>query len=209
MKKRIAIFSTTRAEFGLFSALLREIDKTENIDALLFVGGSHLTKESGRTIKEIQEMSFEITDTFDYLLNIDDNTIIAKSLGYATIEIANFFKKYTFDFVCILGDRYELLAIVSNAILHKKPIIHIHGGEVTEGAIDEQVRHMITKASHIHFAACQEYADNIIKMGEEEWRVHNVGALAVDNFMQIEKINKDNLFKTLKLKDKETVLMTY
>ena len=109
-----------------------------------------------------------------------------------------------------MGDRLELLSIVSTAIAFKKPIIHIHGGERTEGAIDEQIRHMVTKASHIHFAACDEYASNILRMGEESWRVHNVGALAVDNMMNLSNVKKDELFSQLNLDlNQPTVLLTY
>ena len=149
--KTIAIFSTTRAEFGIFSALLKEIDKSNDIQYLLFVGGSHLAYETGHTVDEILDQNFPVTATFDYQLNQSDSATIVKSLGICTMELAGVFKNYEFDFVCILGDRMELLSIVSAAIIFNKPIVHLHGGERTEGAIDEQIRHMVTKASHIHF----------------------------------------------------------
>jgi UDP-hydrolysing UDP-N-acetyl-D-glucosamine 2-epimerase len=208
--KTIAIFTTTRAEFGILYSFMREIEKADDLQYLLFVGGAHLAVETGKTINEIKSFNCSITDTFDYQFNLSDNVTIAKSLGYCTIELANIFKNYNFDFVCVLGDRVELLSIVSNAIVFNKPIIHIHGGEKTEGAIDEQVRHMITKSAHIHFAICKEYADNIIKMGEALWRVHNVGALAVDNMINLPKISKTELFDKLKLDvNQPVVLMTY
>ena len=210
MKKTIAIFTTTRAEFGIFSALLTEIDKTDNIKYLLFVGGSHLAFETGKTINEITNLNYPISETFDYQLNISDDTTLCKSLGNCTVELANIFKNFNFDFVCVLGDRIELLSIITNAIVFRKPIIHIHGGEKTEGAIDEQIRHMVTKASHIHFPTCTEYANNIINMGEVEWRVHNVGALAVDNMKMLPKLTKTDLFEKLRLSiSKPTVLLTY
>lgn len=208
--KKIAVFTTTRAEFGILSALLKEIGLSKQLQALLFVGGSHLTPETGNTINEINKSEFKITATFDYLLNSDKASKIAESLGIAVVKLSNIFATYKFDLVCVLGDRYELLAIVSNAIIFKKPIIHLHGGEITEGAIDEQIRHMVTKASHIHCAACEEYAQNIINMGEEKWRVHNVGALSVDNIKSIPKLPKYKLFKTLNLDpNKDTILLTY
>ena len=197
--KTIAIFTTTRAEFGIFSALIREIEKSDDIRYVLFAGGSHLAIETGKTIKEITDLNYKIEATFDYQLNLSDAPTLAKSLGYCTIELAHIFKNYSFDFVCVLGDRLELLSIVSNAIVFGKPIIHIHGGESTEGSIDEQIRHMITKASHIHFASCKEYAENIIKMGEASSRVYNVGALAVDNMIRLPKVSKEELFHNLKL----------
>lgn len=208
--KTVGIFTTTRAEFGLLSALLRQIERDRGIDYKLFVGGTHLAAEHDKTIREIQQSGFAIHNVFDYLLNDDNSAALAKSTGIATIELSRIFEYESFDFVCILGDRFELLAIVTNAILFKKPIIHIHGGERTEGIIDEQIRHMITKAAHIHFATCEEYAENIRRMGESAWRVHNVGALSVDNIVQMKKISKSKLFDSLNLSDgKPVILMTY
>jgi GDP/UDP-N,N'-diacetylbacillosamine 2-epimerase (hydrolysing) len=208
--KTVAIFTTTRAEFGLFSALIKAIQKTAEIQVMLFVGGAHLKKETGNTIKEIINQGFKIDATFDYLLDSDNEVSITKSLGIATSQLADIFEKFTFDFVCVLGDRYELLSIVTAAIIYKKPIIHLHGGEKTEGAIDEQIRHMITKASHIHFVICDEYAQNVRRMGESEWRIFNTGALAVDNISQSKLIDKATLFYKLHLNSsKPTVMLTY
>ena len=207
--KKIGIFTTTRAEFGILSALLREIENNNDIEYLLFVGGSHLVKEYGNTIIEIKN-KFKITETFDFFLNEDSDYSLTKSIGIETIKLAKLFRNYDFEFCCVLGDRFELLPIVTTAIIYKKPIIHIHGGEESQGAIDEQTRHMITKAAHIHFVSCKEYAANIRKMGEQEWRIFNVGALGIDNIVKNKKIPKSDLFKQLKLdKNKQTVLMTY
>ena len=210
MQKKIAIFTTTRAEFGIFKPLLKEIEYEEKIDYLLFVGGTHLAHEHGNTINEIYNSNFKISSTFDYLLNGDDAFSLAKSSAVETSELAHIFKNYKFDAVCLLGDRYELIPIVLNAILFRKPIIHIHGGEQTQGAIDEQIRHMITKAAHLHFVATEDYAQNIIKLGEEKHRVFNTGALAVDNMLNEIKISKKDLFEELGLNpQKSTILMTY
>jgi GDP/UDP-N,N'-diacetylbacillosamine 2-epimerase (hydrolysing) len=209
-KKIIAIFTTTRAEFGLLSALIGEINNSDKLESILFVGGAHLAVETGKTICEINEAGFKITATFDYLLNSDSELSVSKSLGIAVLELSRIFNEFQFDMVCVLGDRYELMAIVSNAIIFRKPIIHIHGGEKTEGAIDEQIRHMITKAAHIHFASCEEYAQNIIKMGEAQWRVFNTGALTIDNILTIKRKTRSDLFTDLKLDEKkDTVLLTY
>jgi len=208
--KTIAIFTTTRAESGLLSALLREIEKSEAVAYHLFVGGAHLAEEYGKTIREIEEQKFPIAATFDFLLNADTSVSLAKSTAIATYEVADLFQHFEFDFACVLGDRFELLAIVTNAILFRKPIIHIHGGESTEGAIDEQVRHMITKAAHLHFVACEDYARNVRRLGEPAWRIHNTGSLAVDNLVHHEKIAKAELFKRLQLElDWPTVFMAY
>ena len=210
MKKKIAIFTTTRADFGIFTTFLREIEKSKSLEYLLFVGGAHLAYEFGATIEEIHENGFKISDTFDYLLNDSTACSLSKSSGICTMELANLFKKYEFDFVCVLGDRFELLSIVQNAIIFCKPIIHLSGGEITEGVIDEQIRHMITKAAHIHFVSCEEYKDNVHKMGESIWRIFNVGELSIDNLVHTSKIPKKELFENLDLDiSKETILLTY
>ncbi|MCF6365363.1 MAG: UDP-N-acetylglucosamine 2-epimerase [Bacteroidales bacterium] len=208
--KKTAIFTTTRAEFGILKPLISELKNESSTEVFLFVGGTHLAKEYGSTINEIKNNNFKITKTFDYLLNEDTPYSLTKSLGIETFELANIFNNFSFDAVCILGDRYELLPIVQTSILFRKPIIHLHGGEKSEGAIDEQIRHMITKASHLHFVACEEYAQNIIKMGEEKHRVYNTGALTVDNMQNIQLKNKNDLFAELGLNSElPTVLMTY
>jgi len=207
--KKMAVFTTTRAEFGIFSALLREIDEENDIEYILFVGGSHLVKKFGKTINEIKN-KFKITETFDFFLNEDSDYSLTKSLGIETFEIANIFRNFDFDVCCVLGDRFELLPIINTAIIFKKPIIHLHGGEKSEGAIDEQIRHMITKAAHIHFTACDEYKNNVIRMGEEKWRVHNVGALGIDYIKNNKLIEKEILFKELELySELKTILLTY
>ncbi len=208
--KKIAFFTTTRAEFGIISALIKEIERDNLLKYLLFVGGMHLADEYGNTVQEIQSYKFKISGYFDYLLNQDQPESLAKSLGIATLEIAKIFKDFEFDFACVLGDRFELLAVASNAILFNKPIIHLHGGERTEGAIDEQIRHMITKAAHLHFVSCEEYKKNVHNMAEPSDRIFNTGALSVDNIINQKNISKIKLFKMLKLKaNLPTVLMTY
>ena len=208
--RTVAIFTTSRAEFGIFTPLIRAIEKKNDVAYKLFVGGTHLASEYGWTIQEVQDQDFKIADTFDYLLNSDTSAALAKSSSIATYELANLFQKHDFDFVCLAGDRFELLAIVTTAILFKKPLIHLHGGEKTEGVIDEQIRHMVTKAAHLHFVACDDYALNVMSMGEPAWRVHNTGALAIDNIASTGKVAKCELFERLNLDEgRQTILLTY
>lgn len=207
--KTIAIFTTTRAEFGILLPLIKQIEKDKSLQYLLFAGGTHLTKEQGKTIEEIKNNCI-VTDTFDYLLNDDTPLSLSKSAGRCSIQSADIFNKYKFDYICVLGDRWELLSIVQCAIIFIKPIIHIHGGEITKGAIDNQIRNMITKAAHLHFVASEDYANNIKNMDEEKWRIFNTGALCVDNICNNKKISKNKLFKELNLDiNKKTVLLTY
>ncbi|RMH72104.1 MAG: UDP-N-acetylglucosamine 2-epimerase (hydrolyzing) [Gemmatimonadetes bacterium] len=209
-QRTIAIFTTTRAEFGLFLPLLQAINADPDLRYLLFVGGTHLAVEHGYTLTEIQEQKYPVTDTFDYLLNENTSFSLSRSMGVASIELAHLFQHYSFDAICILGDRYELLPIVTTAILFKKPIFHINGGEKTEGVIDEQIRHMVTKASHLHFVACEEYAQNVRRMGEPANRIIITGALGIDNIVNLKKIPKSDLYENLGLNpDQQTVLLTY
>ncbi|MHB8110076.1 MAG: UDP-N-acetylglucosamine 2-epimerase [Syntrophorhabdaceae bacterium] len=210
MTKTIGIFTTSRADFGIFSSFLRAMQKTDDIAYCLFVGGAHLSNEYGRTINEIRESGFTITSTFDYLLNEDTAASLARSAGIEMMHLADIFRAFEFDFACVLGDRFELIPIVLNAILFKKPIIHLSGGEITEGVIDDQIRHMVTKAAHVHFVSCEEYARNVEKMGEPRWRIFNTGELSIDNLANTKPLSKEELFGELSLDPgKDTAILTY
>ena len=207
---KVAIFTTARSEMAFLSPLIKKMNKEAGILPLLFVGGTHLKKEYGNTISEIKKLKIKITENFDYHFSGSSKKNISNSLSKAHKKIGEIFQKFSFDFVCVIGDRFEKLAEVSNAVLYNKPIIHIFGGERTEGVIDEQVRHMITKASHLHFTMSEEYKKNVIQMGEQKFRVHNSGSLSIDNIKSLKKITKKKLFKKLKLNYKKpVVILTY
>ena len=209
-KTKIAIFSTSRSDFGVLAPFIEALQESRALRPLLFVGGTHLSKKYGETISEIDDYGFEITDKFDYLIESDDRHSLSYGLGDAVKQVADIFESHEFDFVCVLGDRYELMSIVINAILYGKPIIHVNAGEVTEGAIDEIIRSMISKAAHLHFVACEEYGENVRRLGEENWRIHNTGTLSADSMRLVSPIAKDDLFHDIGLDvEKKTVLMTY
>lgn len=206
----IGVFTTTRAEFGIFIPLLECIMDSNDFDYKLFVGGTHLKKEYGFTIDEIYKKGLKIHAKFDYLVEGNTMHIAAKSAAIATDKLSYIFENFDFDFTCILGDRYELLSIVQNSIIFNRPIIHIHGGEESQGAIDEQIRHMITKAAHIHFVACSKYASNVKNMGEESWRVFNTGALAVENMAKISNFELTSLNDFVEIENNESyALMSF
>jgi len=209
--KTIAVFTTTRAEYGLFRPLLERINQSKELAYLLFAGGTHLCDKYGFTLNEIQQdKNIKITDLFDFILNTDSRRTLACSLAIETMQVADLFEKYPFDGVMILGDRIELLPIVENALLYNKPVLHLYGGEITRGAIDNVIRNMISKAAHLHFVSCEEYAMNLHALGEDKSRIHVVGSLAVDNMAKIKRITKDELFSSLKLDiHLPTVLLTY
>ena len=158
--KTIAIFTSCRGDMGIFTPLIKKIYKSRSINVLLFVGGTHLLDSYGKTIKEIRNSKINIDGIYNYHTNKDDPFSLSESTNYSGVQVAKIFKKFNFDFVCVLGDRYERLPIILNSILYKKPIIHLHGGEITEGLIDEQIRHMISKAAHLHFVICENYKNN-------------------------------------------------
>lgn len=207
---KIAFFTTTRAEFGIMSSFIQKLQNDSFFEVLLFVGGTHLKIEYGNTIEEIRNIGIKITDTFDYLQHGDSSYAIAKSSGQCSIEVAKIFEKYEFDIISILGDRYELIPIALTSLIFNKPIIHWGGGEFTEGVIDNQIRHMLTKASNIHFVATQQYADNIVNMGENKNLVCVTGSPVIEIFKKAIPIPKLKLFNDLGLNiDKQVVLLTY
>lgn len=205
----IGFFTTSRAEFGLLSNLIDEVIQDGSLGYMLFVGGGHHVVNQGKSVDEIKERKYSWVP-FDFLLSSDNPKSLVQSMATETFQLAEIFSNYHFDVVCLLGDRLELLPIVQSAIVFRKPIIHLHGGEITEGAVDDQVRHMITKAAHIHFSACEEYRKNIIRMGEDASRVYNVGALGVSSMEKVKSVSRIQIFQKYQLDTtKPTVLLTY
>ncbi len=202
MKHRLAFFTSTRGDMTILEPLINEIKKNKNFNYLFFVHGTHLEKEYGYTIKDIKKKKIKITEKFSSVSKIDNKFGMMDSIKMTQININRIFHKYKFDSVVILGDRIERLPIITAAIAYRKYIFHLHGGEITTGVLDDQVRHMITKSSHLHFTICEEYKRNILKMSEEKFRVHNVGSLGIE---QIQKkfIKRTNFKKT------KSVIVTY
>ena len=177
--RKIAVITGTRAEYGIFKSVLREIEANLELNLSLIVIGMHLSAEFGYTVKEIEEDGFKIDAKIDVLHSEDTGAAMSKSIGRCMVRTANALEKIKPDVLLILGDRSEMLVGAVSATYMGIPIAHIHGGDVS-GNVDEPVRHAITKLAHIHFAATEESADRIIKMGEEPWRVHVVGAPGLD-----------------------------
>ena len=162
------------------------------------------------TINEIKNFGHKINGTFDYLLNNDEPLSLSKSMAKETSQLAEIFNNFNFNIICVLGDRYELIPIILNAVLYRKPIIHLFGGENTKGVIDEQIRHMVTKASHLHFVSNKLYAENLKNLGEESFRIHNTGVLSADAIINRNIIEKGLLFNDLKFDETiKTILINY
>jgi UDP-hydrolysing UDP-N-acetyl-D-glucosamine 2-epimerase len=207
---RVAFFTSTRGEISSLSPIIHQMYKTRGLKPLLFVGGTHLKKNYGYTVREIKKEKLKISSYFNYSIKGNSQSQLSNSLAKAHEKISKIFKRFKFDCVFIIGDRFEKLAEVNNSIVFNKPIIHYSGGEETAGVIDDQVRHMITKSAHLHFVQCDKYKKNILRMGEESHRVFNVGNPLLENIKKIKFNNKENLFKKYKIDSKKPLsIFTY
>lgn len=183
MSRTIGVLTTGRWDYGICQPILRAIEESSDLDLQLFVTGAHLSPEFGNTIDEIRADGFEVTDTVEILLSSDSPEGVGKAAGLASLGFSQVFGRSRPDVLLVVGDRFEVHAIVSAAIPFRIPVAHVHGGEVTLGAIDDLYRHAITKMSHVHFASTGEYGNRIQQMGEEGWRIHVTGAPGIDNLV--------------------------
>lgn len=208
--KRIGIMTGTRAEYGLLKSLMQEINKDNDLELYLIVSGMHLSPEFGMTYQEIEEDGFQINAKVEMLLSSDSPAGISKSIGLGVIGFADEFQRADLDMLILLGDRYEALSAAISAMVMRIPIAHLHGGELTEGAIDEGIRHSITKMSYLHFTSTEQYRNRVIQLGENPERVFYVGALGVENIKKINLMTKEELEKSIHFEiDENTVVVTY
>ncbi|MCB2311694.1 UDP-N-acetylglucosamine 2-epimerase [Clostridium tagluense] len=207
MKRKIAVITGTRADYGIFYHVLKEIEKHVALDLNLIACGMHLCPEFGMTINEIEKDGFEIADKFETILASDTGASMAKSIGLSIISMAQCFDRIKPDVVLILGDRGEMLAAATAAIHMNIPVAHIHGGEVT-GTVDESVRHAITKLSHIHFPANEDSKQRILKLGEREENIFVVGAPGLDYIKKTVFLSRSVMLERFKLEDDKIFLLT-
>jgi len=208
--KKICVVTGTRAEYGLLSSLLRELKADKQIELQIVATGMHLSPEFGMTVKEIEEDGFQINKNIEILLSSDTSVGVCKSMGLGMISFAEIFQELLPEVIIVLGDRFEIFAAVSTALISQIPVAHIHGGELTEGAFDDSIRHSITKMSHIHFVATEEYRRRVIQLGEEPGMVFNVGALGIDNIKNSNLFNKEQLEDSINFKlGKKNILVTF
>ena len=209
-KRKVCVVTGSRSEYGGLCQTLRGIKESKHLELLLVVTGTHLSKDFGYTIDEIIKDGFSITERLEMLGTSDSNTDVGKSIGAGVIGFTDCLKRLKPDIMLILGDRYEIFAAAIAAMVMNVPIAHICGGEITIGVIDEQIRHAITKMSHLHFVALQENAKIVEQMGEESWRIHVVGVPWVDYKNNMERISKKSLKKILGVNfSYPTILVTY
>ena len=209
MKRKICVVTGTRAEYGLLYWLLKEIEADKELELQLIATGMHLSPEFGLTYKEI-EKEFKINKKIEMLLSSDTSVGISKSMGLAQISFAESYDELKPDIVIVLGDRYEIFSATSAAMIARIPIAHIHGGEATEGLIDEPIRHSITKMSHLHFTATNEYKNRVIQLGEHPSRVFNVGGMGIENIKRLKLLSKDEFEKSIEFKlNIKNILVTF
>jgi GDP/UDP-N,N'-diacetylbacillosamine 2-epimerase (hydrolysing) len=191
--RKICIFTSTRADWGQLSGLATELASASEVCLQLLVSGSHLSKKFGMTVCEIEDAGFQVDECVD-ILQFDDTPVgICKTMGVALSGYGEALERLNPDILIILGDRYESFCAAATAQTLRIPLAHIHGGETTEGAIDEAFRHSITKMAQIHFPSCDEYRNRIIQLGENPERVFNVGALAIENIRKLDLVEREQL----------------
>ncbi len=199
MKKIISILTATRAEYGLLKPIIAKLNTIDAFDVRIVATGAHLSTEFGLTYKEIEKDCFVIDKKIEILLSSDTPSSISKSMGLAMISFADYFENLNPDLLIVLGDRYETLAVVTTAMNHRIPIAHLYGGETTEGAIDESIRHAITKLSYLHFTSTDEYRNRVVQLGEHPNRVFNVGAIGIENILNEKLLQKEDLESELNI----------
>ena len=207
--KKVCVVTGTRAEYGLLYWLLKEIKADDELKLQIIVTGMHLSPEFGLTYKEI-EKEFNIDKKIEMLLSSDTSVGISKSMGLAQISFSEAYEELKPNIVVVLGDRYEIFSAASAAMIARIPIAHLHGGETTEGAYDEAIRHSITKMSHLHFTATDDYKKRVIQLGEDPKRVFNVGAMGIENIKRLKLLPKRELEKAINFKlGKKNLIVTF
>lgn len=191
--KKVCIVTATRAEYGLLKSVIKKMSSMDTVNLRLVVTGMHLSPEFGLTYKEIENDGYTIDQKIEMLMSSDTSVGVTKSMGVALMGFADYFADHRPDIVVILGDRYEMLMVATAAMIARIPIAHLYGGEKTEGVVDEAIRHSITKMSHLHFTATEEYRRRVIQLGEVPESVYNVGALGVENATKMHLLSKEEL----------------
>ena len=207
MKYRVCVVSSSRADFGLLRPLLVEIKSKENLDLQFIVTGSHLSHDHGYTIEEVEASGININRKIDISIENTNAVAIGETLARTVLAFSNELGSLSPHLIVILGDRYEMLGVATAAMCLTIPIAHLHGGELTQGAIDDSIRHAITKLSHLHFVCNDVYRKRVIQMGESPERVFNTGSLGVENIANIKPTGRYDLENQLQLKFSKTNIM--
>ena len=198
--KKVCVVTGTRAEYGLLRWVIEGIKQSPILDLQLIATGMHLSPEFGLTVKAIEADGYHVDRKVEMLLSSDTAVGLTKSMGLGLIGFADALAELKPDLMLVLGDRYEIFAAASAAMIARVPIAHLHGGETTQGAFDESIRHSITKMSHLHFVAAEEYRQRVIQLGEQPERVFKVGGLGIDSILRLKLLSRDELQEALKFR---------
>lgn len=210
MKRKVCIVTGTRAEWGLLSGIANELKHREDVELQLVATNMHLDERYGHTIDDIIAAGFEVNERVPMMVEDDSPAMTAKAMAKCLDGMVDAFSRLNPHLVVILGDRYEMLSVASAATVMRIPIVHLHGGEISEGAIDDSIRHAITKLSSLHLTATEEYRARVIQMGEDPNRVINTGAIGVYNVAHIKPMSLEELNKSLDFEiTPGTLLVTY
>jgi GDP/UDP-N,N'-diacetylbacillosamine 2-epimerase (hydrolysing) len=210
MTRKICVITGTRAEYGLLRWVMQGIKDDPKLTLQVIATGMHLSPEFGLTYREIEKDGFQIARKVEMLTSSDTTVGIAKSMGLGLIGFADALNELKPDLIMVLGDRFEIFAAVSAALVARIPVAHLHGGEATEGAFDEALRHSITKMSHLHFVAAEEYRQRVIQLGEQPGRVFLVGGLGIDNIKRLKLLDRTELEASLDFKlGQKSLLITF
>ena len=209
IKRKICVITGSRAEYGLLYWLIKEINSDNELELQLIATGMHLSPEFGSTYREI-EKNFKINKKIEMDLSSDTSQSISKSMGLAQISFSQAYSELKPDLITVLGDRYEILSAVISAMISNIPIAHIHGGEITEGSWDNNIRHCISKMAHLHFTASEEYKRRVIQLGEQPNKVYNVGGLGIENIKKLNLLSKSDLEDTINFKfNLKNIMITF
>ena len=208
--RKICVVTGTRAEYGLLYWLMKEIQSTDGMELQIIATGMHLSPEFGLTYQQIEGDGFVIDKKIEMLLSSDTEVGITKSMGIGMVGFADALNDLKPDLMVVLGDRYEIFVATSAAMIAKIPVAHLHGGEATEGLIDEAIRHSITKMSQLHFTATETYRSRIIQLGEQPDHVFNVGGTGIDNIVRLQLLDRDEFQKAIDFElGEKNILVTF
>ena len=197
MRRRICVFTGTRAEYGLLRWVMHDIQASDDLDLQLIVSGMHLEKRYGNTYQEIEDHGFTADASVEIDLVDDSPSGVIRSMALCMEKVGDEIKRLSPDIFLVLGDRYEAFAAATAAMLRRVPIAHVHGGEATEGVIDEAIRHSITKMSHVHFVAAESFRERVVQLGERPDTGHGVGGMGVDSISRSNLLDRNELEKTI------------
>ncbi len=200
MKRKICIVTGTRADYGLLHRLMKKIREDPDLELQIIATGMHLSPEFGLTFHQIEKDGFKINKKIELLLSSDTSVGISKSMGLGMIGFSEAYADLKPDITVILGDRFEIFSAAAAAMIARIPIAHLHGGETTQGVVDEAIRHSITKMSHLHFTAAGEYKKRVVQLGESPSKVFNVGGLGIDNIKRLKLMERSELENALDFK---------